>query len=316
MMDWLRLSYSSLNTFESCARKFELDKFYPHKMVRDDAFAADVGTAIHAGYQNFLVTQDRDAALWAFLESYPYRLEFMEKYDDRSCEAALATLEEMFESVAMLDYELAQIKKPDGTIVPAIEVPFEIRFKGLTIPPTPRYPNGCGVSFVGYIDAILRNLVTDLFRTTDIKTHRRHLRDATAKYKYDSQQVPYGIVVDHVAGQPVEQFEVNYLDCFIDVVEPRVALYPFMKSSDDLQEWLTHRVLQIQQMQQYAQMGFFPRTSGGCLFYNKPCRYLDPCASRDAEVLKAWFLMGESAAQEEDFKPWILTEIDPFGGEQ
>lgn len=326
-MDWLRLSYSSLNTFESCARKFELDKLFQHSRIREDAFAADVGTAIHKGYQDWLIHQDRDKAVWEFLQAYPYELSQLEKFEDRSVQAALATLEDMFDSVPMMDYELAQIMRPatkeelalnpDAKFVqaPAIEVPFEIRFQNLMLPPTPKYPNGCGVAFIGYIDAIMRNIITDIFRTTDIKTHRRHLRDATAKYKFDSQQIPYGIVVDHVAGNRVEQFEVNYFDCFVDILEPRITLYPFLKTQEDLQEWLTTIILQIQRLQRFAELGFFPRTMGGCLFYNKPCRYLDPCMSRDSKVLTEWFLMGEDPTKEpeEEFQPWILTEIDPFG---
>lgn len=327
-MQYLRMSYSSGNTLESCARKFELDKLYPKRLRKDDAFAADVGKALHAGYQDYLIHGDRDQATWVFLQEYPYHLEFLEKYDYRSCEASLCTLDAMFDSVQMEDYELAMIRRPNtkeetaegltgGVIVPAIEVPFEIRFKGLTLPPTPKYPDGCGVSFIGYADAVMKNLMTDLYRSVDIKTHRDTVEDRTGKYKYDSQQTPYGIVVQHIAGHNVEQFEVNYLDCKIDILEPRVKLYPFLRTIEDVQEWLTTRVIQIQTMQRYVELGFFPRTSGGCMFYNKPCRYLEPCVSRDAETLNAWFLQGEKAQEEEDdWQPWVLVEIDPFGGDQ
>ena len=327
-MEYLRLSYSSGNTFESCPRKFELDKLYPHGRSRDDAFAADVGSALHAGYQNYLVTRNRDKACWAFLEKYPFELEFQESNDFRSCEASLATLEEMIDSHVMEDYALAEIKRPntqaeieqgltDGVVVPAIEVPFEIRFDGITLPPSPKYPDGCGIAFVGYIDAIMRNMITDMFRTTDIKTHRDRIHDRTGKYKFDSQQVPYGIVVDHVAGLAVEQFEVLYYDCMIDILEPRVKLYPFLKSQEDIQEWLLTRVMQFQMMERYASTDFWPRTSGGCMFYNRPCRYLEPCMSRDRKSLEAWFTMGgtQEVKAEEPWEPWIVTSINPYGGE-
>jgi len=345
-MDYLRMSYSSGNTFESCPRKFELDKLYIHPRQRDDAFAADVGTALHAGYQNYLVTRDRDEATWAFLQKYPFKLEFMEVNDYRSCEASLATLEAMFDSTQMSDYVLAEIRRPltaeeraenkavldakpegflpdsynfilphdpHGKIVPAIEVPFEIRFEGIELPPTPKYPNGCGVAFTGYMDAIMRNLLTDMYRTTDIKTHRDNVKDRTAKYKFDSQQVPYGIVVDHVAGVPVEEFEVLYYDCKIDIIEPQVKLYNFLKKKSDVQEWLLTRVMQMQDIARYAQADFFPRTSGGCMFYNRPCRYLEPCISRDQVVLNQWFTMGDTEVKEEPWEPWVVTTINPFG---
>src|SRR3990167_6299414 len=137
-MDYLRVSYSSMNVFSSFNRKFELQKLYPQRDRGEDMF-----------------------------EAYPYELEQRESNDYRSCEAGLSTLIEMLESVQMADYELAMIKNPEGLIVPAIEVPFEIRFKGITL------PDGRGIAFTGFMDAVMRNLITGSFRTTDIKTHRR-----------------------------------------------------------------------------------------------------------------------------------------------
>lgn len=314
----LRVSYSSLNTFESCPRRFEFDKLYP-RLPRDSmAFAADVGTALHHGYQNYLVTQDEDQAIWAMLESYPFELEFVQEKDDRSMEAALSTLEKMFESVDMREYELAQIKKPDGTIVPAIEVPFEIRFRGIDIPPCPKYPDGADIAFTGYIDAIMQNHLSGKYRTLDIKTNRDFSKDQTGKYQYDSQQLPYGIIVEHVVGGPINNFEVLYLDTLVDLTDPTVTLYPFAKTEDDIQEWLLTRILQFQMIQKYVQSDFFPRRSGGCMFYKKPCRYLTPCVSRDREMLFEWFMEGstlDEAQADSPFEPWVVAEIDPFGGE-
>src|SRR3990167_1269600 len=308
-MDYLRFSYSSMNVFSSCNRKFELQKLYPQRDRGEDMFAADVGTALHKGYQNYLITQDENQAIWAYLEAYPYELEQRESNDYRSCEAGRSTLIEMLESVQMADYELAMIKNPEGLIVPAIEVPFEIRFKGITL------PDGRGIAFTGFMDAVMRNLITGSFRTTDIKTHRRSLNDATAKYKFDSQQTPYGIAIEHIQGNPVDDFEVLYLDCYVDILEPRVTLYPFSRTSEDVQEWLTNKVLEFKSIQRYMEMGFFPRTDGGCLFYNKPCRFLEPCTSRERETIEMWLLMGEEPKAPRLDQPWIVGEIDVFGGE-
>jgi hypothetical protein len=322
MDDVLRLSYSSLNVFESCARKFEFDKFYPKQdRTREDNYAADVGTALHAGYQNYLTHSDRDQAVWAFLQAFPFAGEWSQENDYRSAEAALSTLEEMFDSIKMMEYELARVRRPNtqeeldagltgGVVVPAIEVPFEIRFPGLRIPECAAFPSGASISVIGYIDAIMQNLGTGLYRTLDIKTGRVKLADATGKFKFNAQQVPYGIIVDHMAEGIVEQFEVLYLDCYIDILEPAVELYPFMKNRNDLQDWATTKYLQFQRIAQFAQMDYFPRTDGGCLFYNRPCRYLEPCVSRDRATLVEWFLMGSEAKQSEPFFPWIQADIN------
>jgi ATP-dependent helicase/DNAse subunit B len=299
----LRLSYSSLNVFSSCARKFEFDKLYPKPpRVFEDNYAADVGSALHAGYQHYLATHDRDESVWAFMEAFPFADEWNQQNDYRSAEAALATLEEMFDSAKMVEYELARIRRPNtvaeaaagltgGVVVPAVEVPFEIRFPGLEIKPCPALPEGADIAVIGYIDAIMQNQIHGLYRTLDIKTSRMKLNDATGKFKYDAQQVPYGIVVEHIAQGEIESFEVLYLDCYIDILEPTVQLYPFIKTHHDLQDWATNKLIQFRQLAGFAESDYFPRTDGGCLFYNKPCRYLEPCASRDREGLTSYFNM-------------------------
>lgn len=318
----LRTSYSSLNVFSSCARKFEFDKFYPKRpRVGEDFYAADVGSALHAGYQHYLTHQDKDQATWAFMQAFPVIDEWNQPNDYRSFEASLSTLDEMFDSAKMYEWELARIRRPNtpdeielgltgGVVVPAVEVPFEIVFPGLEVPPCGMFPEGAEISVIGYIDAVMRNLMTELFRTLDIKTSRMKLLDATPKFKFDGQQIPYGIVVDHIAGEQVESFEVLYLDCYIDILEPSVQLYPFMKSRDDLKDWATNKLVQFQQIAQFAAQDYFPRTEGGCLFYNKPCRYLEPCMSRSRADLLEWFLMGDEPAKEEEFFPWITAEVN------
>lgn len=305
---WLRVSYSSMNVFDSCARKFEFQKFYQQPQVAFENFAADVGTSIHKGYQNFLVHGDVDRALWEYLKSYPYASEFMQDKDDRSCEAGFATLEEMFASSDMAEWELATIRRPDGEEVPAIEVPFELRFKGLSL------PGGVGIAFTGFMDALMFNRMTGRYRTLDIKTHRRYMREATAKYKFDSQQLPYGVIVEHLQGHAVEGFDVLYLDCFVDVVEPRVQLYSFEKSREDVHEWLTYKVLQFQQLQRYMELEFFPRVDSGCMAWNKPCFFLDVCQTRNREAAQAFLLAGEEPYVREYEQPWIVAEIDLFAG--
>lgn len=306
----LRVSYSSLGTFSTCPRKFEFDKIYPRLPRDGSSFAADVGSALHAGYQEFLTSHDRDKSTWALMKAYPYDLEFMESNDYRSIEACISTLDAMMDKSEVNEYSLAQIKNPRGEVVPAVEVPFEIRFKGLDIPPCELYPYGASLSVIGYIDAIMQNVMTNLYRTFDIKTTRMSLNDATPKFKFDSQQVPYGIVVDHVAQGAVESFEVLYLDCYIDLLNPTVTLYPFMKTTNDVQEWVTNKMMQFQQMRQMILGGYFPRTDNGCLFYNRPCRYLEPCQSRDRASLTEWFLLGQEPAKDEEFDPWIIADID------
>lgn len=306
----IRVSYSSLGTFSSCARKFELDKLYP-KVERpyEDFYAADVGKSLHAGYQSWLIHKSEEKAIWDFMREFPYESEYSQSNDYRSFEASLATLEAMIAHHPVNDYEVATIRRPDGEVVPAIEVPFEIRFKGLEIAPCDRYPYGARFAFTGFVDAFMQNVMTDAYRTLDIKTTRQKLNDLTAKFKFDTQQVPYGIAVDHVAKGAIDSFEVLYLNAYIDLINPDVRFESFMKTRTDIQEWAMNKVIQFQQIARFAGLDFFPRTENGCLFYNRPCRYLEVCQSRDRKAVNDWLTLGKETIPD-TFEPWIVAELE------
>lgn len=305
--EYFKVSYSSLNLSENCLRKFEFNKLYPRRVRDGDQYAADVGTALHAGIQHYMAYGDEGAAWWEVMKKFPYIWEFNQVRDDRSLEAALSTLDEMMYKMDMSEWELMTIRTPSGEVVPAVEVPFEIRLKGITL------PDGRGVAFTGFMDAAMRHKGHGAIRTLDVKTHRRQREDATPVYKYDTQQVPYGIVLEHVAGNSIEEFEVLYLDSYVDLVAPRVTEYAFVKDSTDIQEWLINTVLRVQRIQRAMEMDYFPRTDGGCLSWNKPCWFLDICASRDKDSITDWLMMGEEAEVRSAEESWIVAEIDVFG---
>lgn len=303
----LQISYSSGGTFDSCARKFEFRKLYPRGKPRESGLAAEVGKALHAGFQTYLATQSEDAAYWSLLESYPYELEWNATDDKRSLEACVSTLESMLAYGNMDEWELLQIIKPNGEQVPAVEVPFELVLKGITL------PDGRGISVIGYIDAAMRSLVTGLHRTMDIKTTRSNLKDATPKFRFDNQQTPYGIAISHVTNQPVEEFEVLYFDVFVDLLEPRTTLYSYHRDSTDIEEWLVNTVLRAERIKRAMEMDYFPRTDNGCLSFMRPCEFMDVCQTRDRESIMEMFLLGEEPVEPEPFEPWIQAEIDVFG---
>ena len=306
----LQISYSSGGTADSCMRKFEFRKIYPRRKQAQDSLPAAVGQALHAGYQTYLATQSEDKAYWSLLETYPYELEYTAYDDKRSLEAAVSTLDKMLAYGNMDEWELLQIQKPDGVIVPATEVPFELILKGIEL------PDGRGISVIGFMDAAMRSLVTGAKRTLDIKTHRSTLQNADPKYRFDNQQTPYGVVIQHVTQEPCDEFEVLYLDCFVDLQQPRVKLYEYRRDSTDVQEWLANTVLRAQRIQRAMQMDYFPRTDNGCLSFNQACPYLEICQTRDKEAILEYMLMGEEPAAPEVFEPWIQAEIDVFGVEE
>lgn len=302
-MNYLQHSYSSAKCLSGCARMWELNKQFQHPGRTFESIALTAGTLLHECYQEYLVFKDVDRGLWHLARNYPH-LEVWDSGDDRSWEALMATFLAMVECDVTSNYRIAEIKCPDGKIRPAIEVPFELIFDGVVL------PDGRGVSFIGYIDCIMIQILTGRPKTLDIKTHRSWTRDRTALFKYDTQQIPYGIALEHLLGNVVESFDVEYLDCFIDICEPRADLYTFTKNQTGVQEWLISRVLQIKQLIQYMQMDFYPRTDGGCMIYNRPCKYLDICESRDKTFIQSYLLMDAEPVVRDPIEPWIQGIIE------
>jgi hypothetical protein len=306
----IRLSYSTNNTFANCQRKFELTKMFHHpdRGVWEDSHAADVGTALHAGYQHYVATQDEVESFFIMARAYPHH-STTGWADYRSLETCVGVLEMMIDQASTHEFELAKIKNPNtGLIVPATEVAFEIEF--ITTSGAPVLKNGGRLTFVGFIDLIEVSRFSGRFRVCDIKTHQSKIQDRNPNYKFNTQQVPYGLVLEHIQGHAIDSFDVDYLDCFVDLVAPRVNHYPYTKTQTDIQEWIAARVLQIRQLNTALQSGFFPRVENGCLSFNRPCRFLDVCETRDPNAVQAYLLMGEEPAEFKPFEPLIRVQLE------
>jgi hypothetical protein len=283
---FLQISQNSRRTLTNCARRFEFTKLYQHPRQYEKSLAADAGTAIHEGYQEYLTSRDEQKAIWALMRSYPTERNY-DPYDDRSLEACFATLQAMIEYRELVTYELARIKKFDGTIVPAVEVPFEITLSNFEL------PNGWGVQYIGFIDCVLFDRFADRYIVVDIKTHRNRREDLTGEYKFHGQTVPYGLVIQHITGEALNLFDVAYLTAFVDLRSPRPQLYKFTKDKEAIQDWIIKLVLDLRHLSDYIKLDHFPRTEGGCITFNTACQFLDVCASRNKDVIQRYFLLGQ-----------------------
>lgn len=318
--DW-RLSYSSNGTFDSCMRRFELSRGYKQLRAWEDSIASGSGTSLHHGIQSYMEFNDPDKAMWALMTSYPHALS-MGPTDDRSLEACMSTLELMMEVAHNQEFELAKIRRPElpdrragheGEMIPseivgATEVPFEIeivRSGGRSALVT-----GGRLTFVGFIDAIMTSRYTGRFRCTDVKTHRDNKHDRSSAYKFNTQQTPYGAVLEHIQGGEVLDFDVNYLDCFVDLVNPRVENYDYTRSRQDVMDWFANRIIQVQRLNAALASSYFPRTENGCTFFNRPCRYMDVCESRDPDTVQSILLMGGEPDVEKPFDAWINVQLE------
>ena len=302
----LRLSYSSYNgSYQSCERKFEFSKLYPHTEDQEISLDGETGHALHVGYQSWLMERDRDKALEAMMFRYPIGL-CSNPVKPKSLEACFASLNQMTDSGIFLEYEIATIKCPDGVIRKAVEVPFQININNFSLSDSKLIK----VIYVGIIDVILYNTLTDEYIVTDIKTTRWDLPDYSVLYNFDAQCLPYAMILERILGHKLDHLKADYLVCYVDIMKPRALRYSFDKTAEDIRDWARTLLVDLTNMKTFYNMGWFPRRPKSCIAFNKPCRFYDICHSRDPETITEWFLMGKEPIKEREFKPWFTMDLE------
>ena len=304
-LNTLRLSHSSHKIFESCERKLEFRKFYAHTKNINRELPGEVGHALHTGYQSWLVNKDRDTAIKDMMFRYPIDL-CSDPNNVRSLEACYATLNEMIDSGIFMEYEIASILCPDGIVRKAVEVPFLIKIKNFSISDERQID----VEYIGWIDLILFNRVMEEYIVGDIKTTRLNEKDYTPLYAFDTQCLPYALVLEAILGLSIKSLNVSYLVAYVDLQKPRVLRYSFEKSETDIRDWARTLYSDLNEIKKFYSLGWFPRRPNSCYSFRKTCQFFDICHTRNPEAISQWFLMGEEPFVEEEFKPWFTIWLE------
>lgn len=304
---FLALSDSSVNgTMAACERKLELRKLYGHaRNEHDDTIPTGAGHALHAAYQTWLATQDKEAAIWAMMERYPIHLQ-TSSADSRSLEACYSTFEEMLLNPIDGRYQLAFIDTPyHDKPQPAVEVPFRITFDEVSLMKDRYVP----IYWDGFIDAILWDTLMSCYVVMDIKTTRKSRVDYTTMFKRDPQCLPYAFVLEKILKQPATSLEVLYFVCYIDPLEPRATQYTFMKSGADIQAWAFDVAKKIQDLKMYVDLGFFPKRGKSCDTWG-PCVYTEVCDYSDPDLIRQ-FLDLQFGKRDDtvQMKPWFEVNL-------
>lgn len=309
-LDALRLSNSSLNDrYRACPRKFEFAKLYGHSRDNgaDDSLAAGVGRALHAAWQTYLITSDRDAATWALMREYPIHLQPTSN-DVRSLYAAYSAFLEILEHPISEQYELAHIRV-DGVERPAVEVPFRIILENVTL------PGNIPVYYEGYIDAILWDKQASRYCVVDMKSTRKSRSDYSAMFKRDPQVLPYGFVLDRILGHSTDIFDVIYFVVYVDIIEPRALKYTFTKTRRDVENFAAQLVKDVLDIRLYMTIGWFPRNGRACDTYST-CIYNDVCDYESPAAIIQYLDLQFGPPEPVDFTPWFTVNLhvrDPHG---
>lgn len=309
---FLDLSDSSLNgRFHSCARKFELNKLFGHSRAEaEGSIYAEVGKALHEGWQTYMTTGKRDDGAWALIKRYPKPqsgIDIPTPMQSLSVEAVYATYLEMASHPIDSRYQLATVNV-NGVNRPAVEVPFRIVFKDVSLLRSRRIP----IRYIGFIDAILFDTVTGTYVVVDVKTTSKRRNDYSVMFGRDPQCLPYAYVLEAIQGLPISNLDVMYFVAYVDTMEPKVFKYDFIKNANDIQEWGFNISKDIRDIQMYAEMQYFPRNGKSCDTY-RVCQYNNICDYREPEAIERLLQMTYGAVdwqkQAEDFKPWFEVEL-------
>ena len=301
----LYVSDSSMAVARKCMRKLELMKFYGHNRNDDELkLAPEVGHALHAGYQTYVTTRDKNAAIWALINRYPATLN-QNPNDVRSMEACYSTLDEMFDHSINARYEIAKVIV-DGEARPAVEVPFRIKLKGISIFDDIETL----VYYDGFIDLILFDNLERKFVVTDIKSTRISRTDYTMKYANDPQCLPYAYVIQKALGQSAESLDIKYLVAYVDALDPRVLMYEFTKTKKDIEDWGFNFAVTLMNIKSYANIGHFPKNGKSCDDWG-PCRYAAVCGYNHHEQITQYLDLqfGTPTWEKPDFHPWFELNL-------
>lgn len=307
-VDKLVLSHSTRSSFRRCARLLEFNKLFGDSNEREDSYAASCGSAMHAGFQDYLINKDEDQAIMKFMEVFPFNLEYGKpENQNRSLEACYITLMGMINSTVLDEYELIHIKTqlPGNPVLPAIEVPFAIEIVNSPMP--------IPVWFVGFIDVILYGKYKQNYLVNDIKTTRINIVDYSVRYEFDEQTVPYGLILEHILARKIAEFDVSYLSAYIDLMDSKSTMYPFTKSEEHINDWYRGLCDDIGRISGYYKKQWFPRATNGdtCFSYNKPCWFANECSNRDPAITAK--LVGGNIRKglfHDNKVPWVTVKLE------
>lgn len=307
----IELSYSSWNDIKTCPRRYQLRKrFQQPQYAWDTGLPAVGGQAIHEYIQTKMSGYSEQEALMAMFYAFDFEVEANDSDWNklyRNFEACIISAKKGYIDLGLDPDELAQVEV-NGAVRPAVELKFNLIISHDSLKNDYHYR--------GAIDLVKYQQFMNKYTAVDIKTHRNYkensTEDASHKYKYDDQLIPYGLIVAHINNSKLPNFATQYLTIFVDALEPTVKEYTFNRTIEDIKAWHDKLMLQIFQIEVYASDETWPRTHNGCEFYMKPCKHFSRCDITDHEVLQD-DILGNGRYDPKPNKPfgeWFTVELE------
>lgn len=288
----LEISHSGLNSFASCPRKWAFRKaVVEFKGEPRNSVAGSVGTALHEGFQSYMIHRDMDKAVEALCLAHPIDIQNT-KPAEYSVEASIITLERGIEDGKLDDYELAYFNIGEKRI-PGVEIAFLVEIECRHVM----------FHLRGFIDLVLLSSITEMFMAVDIKTTTpQGSAHFETKYKYDWQCTSYGVPLNGLLGV-TGNFETAIYGVIQSDYDPRYIMPAFTRTQKDVNQYYTFLLDKCAQIERYFVAQHFPRHPQSCISYGKPCFYHDKCDVTTLHEMQ--MLINPSLKPGQDPRPFV-----------
>jgi len=271
----LTVSYSSLELFNTCPRKFELYKIHPMEFERDTSPALSLGSAVGVGYARFLELSAQG------------RLGYNEVQDDVLLETwrayypplednlrSLSKAHVIVEALSTTPWKANGADDPCDWVLasfngkPAVELSFCIQL-------TPQ------MVYTGYLDGVMYSSSTGAYRPLELKTSSL-TSNLEVNFHNSSQGLAYALIIDTLSGGKQQVFDVHYRVAQLhrtkaEAYRPTIHDFFFHKTLMDRLEWLIGLQLEVERIGRYLEVSMFPKRGGSCLSWGRPCPFYGVC---------------------------------------
>lgn len=255
-------SYSQREALHECPRKFQQLKIQREGVGLVELTNLDFifGHAVGAGAQTYIVTGNKNAAIFACMLSWTTDLNAEIEKKDKSCFFAILAV---LKFINFWDQVKGQWEVATFAGRPAAELIFWLDCEN-------------GFYHAGHIDVVFRHKTSGHYLVIEIKTTSARNPDE-AMYGNSDQGLGYSIIVDAIAGTigGVSAFEVLYY--VYSSTRREWSAFPFTKSRTMRAEWLQDLLLDHTTLNTYIKLGYFPKRGNACWSFSRRCPHYGVC---------------------------------------
>lgn len=264
-----QLSYSSVNTLNQCARKYELYKRRSTGRTQESEQSSVTfafGHVVGEGIQAVMRGESEEQVIMAmFLMWKPDLFAVHERHKKSFWFAMVAVQKFMHLRAAgfLKEYRLVYYNG-----MPATELGFCINF-----------PDGFRLR--GFVDAVLEHIESGEVLVLECKTTWSAIQPAN--YKNSAQAIGYSVVLD-VVFPDISSYKVLYL--VYHTGEREYTPIPFKKSYLMRAAWIRTLLLEIERIKMYEDAELYPMNGESCFSFGRECEYLQVCTLSTSTLTK------------------------------